>query len=430
MPSLSYYALSNEIRDASFFKASPVFGKIESLLLHHGGMRELIRQLRDEDGKRSIAFDDIIDTIIQATLRWNKPYEYLRVQDFADGRPTSGGADCSEITIRRGLQYLVQKGVLCRFTINSGRTVFYALNVREIMCRLRGFLDGLSWNAATVQTARRLYQDITESQDFQALAEFIIRLRDAVICGLDDVRSMIASYAWEITEAVREVEDKLVESVGRCGESMIQVTQESANIIVKAGETVVAGAIEIIRNAKQASRERGIRKEASKAGRAIIKDTGFLDAEAALALWHKEVRDCGQFFGYQAVSTRKVHGQMKNWLKELVDNGLSEKEIRQDIRTYIRAWKLTWRREQIVAVSKEGRPYKANLSSTPEFGFFYAMREALIPLLVRYDGADTPYAGHADKEPPKGDDIDDDIDYAALGLAPGPARTEKQGGVV
>jgi hypothetical protein len=76
---------------------------------------------------------------------------------------------------------------------------------------------------------------------------------------------------------------------------------------------------------------------------------------------------------------------MKNWLKELVGNeGCDELEIRRRIHDYVGAWYMTFQLGGVPAVSKFGKPYTAPIPGTPDFGFFFAARTRLIPVLGQH----------------------------------------------
>jgi hypothetical protein len=366
------------LRDTTFLEGSPIFGKIESLLIRHGGMWEIIRGMPT----RSLAYDDIIGTVIGATLRWNKPFELFRIKSFIDGRQTSAtaGADCSGNTIRRGLNALCKEGILCKLVTNNGRDVFYALNLEVIMARLKKYIDGLSFSASPAKTARRLYSEIVESDDYRRLVQFIKHFSDRVTANVRELKKYIEALKNEFVLAVSEVEAKISEAEAECKDvvqALKSIPQKSMEIVQNAGGAVVAKVLDTVNKAKQFSQERTVKKEDSKAGRSIIKESGFLDAEAALALWHKEVRNAG-YATYHAKSTRKMHGQMKHWLIELVENGCDEKEIRGRIHRYTNAWRQAPRNgKDVQGVSKEGRPYMTAMTPTPDFDFFFPVRSSI-----------------------------------------------------
>jgi hypothetical protein len=380
------YTLSNAIKDASLLQDSSVYQKIETLLLRYDGIRAIIRSI---SGKKSRSYDDILSAVAVSTLRWGKPYECIRVRDFTEGRVHSAasGADCSPRTIIRGLHQLCADNLLCKFTSREGRDCFYALNIEEIMRRLKTHINSLALNAQPAKLARKLYNEILESPDFQKITDIIRHFSGMVISDIQALRRFLHEMKQRVVVAVNEVHDKIASTATASAEMVIDavnsLSEKSRKIVLSASETMMTKAIDAIRTAKDRAREVSNRKVNSIAGRRIITDSGFVDAAAALALWHREVRDADRFPGYQPKKTSKIIGMMRHWLRECIEQGLDEQDIRANVRRFVLAWKgLVQNRFTVSGVSKAGRPYGIPVSLVPDFEFFYTHRANLIPALV------------------------------------------------
>jgi hypothetical protein len=209
------------------------------------------------------------------------------------------------------------------------------------MERVGNAIDSLRGKSLIWQETARLYNEIKGNSDFLRLAQMVKNFSGRVIRDIKDfIRSITATG----------------------GKTMAKL------------ETVVQAA-------KQVSKEYAERKAIAKAERPILRG-GDVDPVAALEFWHKEVKDTNEHAGYVPLRTGKVIGQMKNWLRELVAQGLTEEEIRHKITGYVRKWMhVPDRKRELQCVSAAGKPYKLRMSYTPNFDVFYAHRAAICPLL-------------------------------------------------
>jgi hypothetical protein len=385
MQCYSAYIVSNTIRESSLLQDSPIYQKLETLLLRYDGIRALIRSI---PGRKSRSYDDILSLVTVSTLRWGKPYECVRVKDFVDGKihSASSGADCSHRTIMRGLHQLCDDGLLCKFTAREGRDCFYALNIDEIVRRLKSYIDSLALNAQPAKIAKKLYNEIIESPDFIQIADLIRRFSGKVISDIQNLQRILEETRQIVVDAISEVHERISDTVNISAERVADVvnslSEKSRKIVLNTSETMMTKAITAIHAAKNRAREISDRKTSSIAGRQIVTDS-YIDAAAAVALWHREVRDADCFSGYQKKTTSKITGMMRHWLKECVEQGLNEQDIRANVRRFARVWKsLVENRFTVSGVSKSGRPYAIPIALVPDFEFFYAHRTILIPALI------------------------------------------------
>jgi hypothetical protein len=400
----SPYALSIAVRDVSFLSDSHVYKKIESLLMYHGGVGYLTGA---SGSRRSIAFDDIIRAVTCATIRWGKPYELLSARNIVEGKPESSipKSDCSHRTIQRGLKELCANGLLLRFTANQGRNIYYALNLEKAMSILRGHVESRPARSSFSETARRLYSEIVNSEDFKKLVRIINDFAGRVIRDINGFLRELDTMANAAMCAVHEVAEKVRETSSGAMRVTRDISQKSIEIVQQYSESGMAKLLDIVKKGKMRAKETAMKKNASLAGRTIICDTGYIDSQAALALWHKEVHDTDRFPDYVVKNTPKIRGQMKHWLKELCAQDFVEADIRDLIHSCAFRWSwIVRRREKIPGVSREGRPYSVLPPSTPDFEFFYANRSAMIPLLRNRSAA----LAEAQAVPPPKSDAPDD----------------------
>ena len=74
---------------------------------------------------------------------------------------------------------------------------------------------------------------------------------------------------------------------------------------------------------------------------------------------------------------------MKNWLIECQKNGLSEEDIKKDIRQYVEKWYYVKSTNRTLFVpTLKGRLRECRMEPYPEFDFFYATRKVLIGVLA------------------------------------------------
>jgi hypothetical protein len=371
------YDLGNEIGTESTLKSSSVYRDIFSLLMTFNGVDHLMYTV---SGAKSRAHGFIMRAVAMRTLDRKKPFECIRVRQLLDGMPINkqSQADCSERTLRRGLHNLCKEGLLVRFTSEDGCDCFYALNVEEIMKRLKSYIDKLS-ATSSAKAAGALYKSVIESDDFRKLTKIIKYFAGRVI---DD----IVKFKCKIAKLMRAVLQDVVEIPVRAADAVQTATTVTCHAVQNIGRTVVANLAQNVANAKNTACEAANKRQSSIAGRTILNEqTGFIDAAAGMALWHKEVRDADSYRGYVEKTTSKVNGMMKNWLKELKAQGYDEPGIRDLIKSCVQGWEGTVQsQKKIPGVSKTGKPYQTEMMRTPDFEFYYAHRTALTPMLISW----------------------------------------------
>lgn len=337
---MSQYVISAAIKNYVKLADDNIYRNLDELLFRRNGLAVAVHDLK---GCYKGTFVTVLQIISSATLRWKKPFELLRVQDFIQGRPDSGcySPGMSDRTVYRALKILCAEGLLARITANDGRDVHYALNYEVIMERVGNAVDSMHGQSLVWQETARLHAEIQGSNDFALLVRAIKHFAGRVI----------------------------------------RDTKEFIQTLRNIGEKAVATLEGAVRTAKEASRKHSEHKASKKAERPLIRGSS-VDPEAGLELWHKEVRDSDSHLGYVPARTGKLIGQMKNWLKEQVAQGKSEEEIRVYISQIVRKWEHVPDNErELQCVSATGKPYKTRMSYTPNFDVFYAHRTAICPLL-------------------------------------------------
>jgi hypothetical protein len=373
------YDLGNEISNESTLKGSPIYGDLYKLFDTHGGMKEILNSL---PGAGKQAYFAITDAVMKRTfLKWGKPFECIRVRQILRGMEESNlrPVDLSERTIRRGLHSLCSHGILVKFASKDGCDCFYAFNVGEIMRRMKCSVESLKKNCVESIRYRELYKFVTESEDYRKLVKIINYFAGEVIDDIVKFKERISELMCAVLRNVAEVQARTANAVQTAAATACHAVQN-------VGRTVVANLAQNVANAKNAAREVANRRQNSIAGRTILNEkTGFVDAAAGVALWHKEVRDADCYRGYVEKTTSKVNGMMKNWLKELKAQGYDEPGIRDLIKSCVQGWEGTVRsQKKIPGVSKTGKPYQTTMVQTPDFEFYYAHRTALTPMLISW----------------------------------------------
>lgn len=337
---MSQYAISAAIKSSVTLEDEAVYRKLDELFFRRNGLAVAVRGLR---GCYAGTFLFVLQTIASATLRWKKPYELLRVNDFVQGRPDSGcySPGVSDRTVYRALKALCREGLLFKVTANDGRDVHYALNFELLMERLGNAIDSFPGRSLISKETERLFTELKNSPDLAALVQAIKRFAGTAI---RDIK--------EFLQSLKAVGGKTV------------ATLETA-----------------VRAAKTIARDYTEKRVAAKADRPLVRGHS-VDPAAGLALWHREVRDTEEHSGYVPAMTGKLVGQMKHWLRELVEQDLTEEQIRGKIRSYVRKWAyVPDRKRELTCVSAAGKPYKLRMSYTPNFDVFFAHRAAISPLL-------------------------------------------------
>jgi hypothetical protein len=147
-----------------------------------------------------------------------------------------------------------------------------------------------------------------------------------------------------------------------------------------------------IAEAKQAAQDYSEKKATKKLEQPMRKGS-YIDPNPALELWHKEVKNADCHPGYIPNRTGKIKGMMRNWLRELFLEGMTEEQIRALIKKYVRRWAVIPDRDrQVQRVSKDGHPYRTRIGGTPNFDIFFANRAEIAPLLERASDPDVPDA--------------------------------------
>jgi hypothetical protein len=339
---MSQYEISRVIKNSFILQDESIYRKLDELLFRRNCLSSAVRELK---GCYKGTFLSVLQIVSSATLRWKKPYELLRIRDFVNGRPDSGcySPGMCDRTVYRALRILCEEGILVRLTLNDGRDVHYALNFERILEMVGSTIDSMRGHSLIWQETERLYNEIKSSADFALL----------------------------------------IKTVKNFAGLVIRDTKEFLQTLRAIGEKAMATIRQGVEAAKKAAREYSLKRETTKAARPIFRHN-CVDYEAALALWHKEVRDTDEHRGYVPIKTGKVLGMMKNWLHELGKQGKSEEEVRLLIKLYVRKWRHVPDEErELQLTSASGKPYKARMPYTPNFEIFYVYRTALSPVLER-----------------------------------------------
>ena len=75
--------------------------------------------------------------------------------------------------------------------------------------------------------------------------------------------------------------------------------------------------------------------------------------------------------------TEKLKGQMRHWLMELTDSGMTDMQIRERIRLYVHNWQHIDRDNwvgfgvKITGITRNGHTYSKRISLQPHFEFFF-----------------------------------------------------------
>jgi hypothetical protein len=307
----------------------------------------------------------VLRHVLARTLPFGKLIEYITAQEIARGMPALAipDAGCSTIAVRRSLKVLIDLGYLVEVTSDWGRAKLLGLNLPVIAEKLNGYFRDVKIKEASTAWVQK---DRAEK-----LSSFCNQLHS------------VYNYLKQWKQlAIFELERFLKGAVGLCKkawEKMGNFTQNAVN-----GTQRKARGVSLRRMEKKAGVFMGERN-----------NERVFFSNAGLSFWHLQVKlRPDRYPGYSAVSTKKVKGMMRNWMKELFEQGLESTEAQKEyMESLIDNW---WRVANTPFLN-----YKNNASRvvprTPDFEFFYTYRRELTYKLRLYVERPDPLKGKRKK---------------------------------
>ena len=382
----SPYDISNAMKGHTGLSDSTLYDDLAYLLSKRDWVSEVGNSMK---GAGTSAINDVLRMIVESTFGWCKPFEFLRTGDFGNSRQQNGcgSSTISARTSRRILKLLLDAGYIVRFNAQLGNRMHYALNLEKVMPIVRDAINAKPAESTQYKDSRTKCAAILASKDYVKLTAFIKTFAGEVYGGIKDFLAALPSLKERVAAALVTVKEIAVE-----------VTEKIVETVKNAGGKAVANLSSNVRAAKAAARETSNRIETRRIERPRVAGQD-MDARAALALWHKEVRDTEEYSGYLADSTGKTCGQMGKWLKELRADDKTDDEIRFLIRQIVRKWQhVDERDKEFTRISQKGFPCKVRMNRTPNFRYFFANRTELQPILAQtcepdkhMDGTDRGY---------------------------------------
>jgi hypothetical protein len=172
----------------------------------------------------------------------------------------------------------------------------------------------------------------------------------------------------------------------------------AVNLCKKAWEKMGEMLKQQIPGATKLSKKARARQMARQAGEffgEVNNDRIFLGA-AGLTFWHLQVQARpDRYPGYCAISTKKIKGMMRNWMKELyTEHELTSTEAQKDyMESLIDNW---WRIANTQFLTNKNNAGRV-VPRTPDFEFFYTYRKELAYKLRLYVEQPDPMKGKRKK---------------------------------
>lgn len=297
-------------------------------------------------GTSSGSAGSVMSTIANATLRWHKPLERLNMASFENPRHEDGVlvGPVNRRTATRAVKALEEEGLIVRATSPCGQTIYYGLNLREVFARVEKLLAGKDPRSSHLKNGISRFEELKRSPSFERVCNLLQRFKGLVIRGINEVNQIL-------TEVRRKVGDL----------------------------------ISTVKTAKKRATQRSAEKATAKSAQPLFDPrTGKANAAAALAFWHKAVKDTENFEHYTPTMTPKVLRMMRLWLEECHRDGWSEEKIRDNIVLYVRKWDhVPAEDRELTLISKNSLPYTRRMTDYPNFEFFYVTRSVLAGVLDR-----------------------------------------------
>ena len=288
----------------------------------------------------------VLVAIANATLRWHKPIERLTISNFENPRHEDGvfALPLSKSTALRAISVLDSLGLIVRSFSPCGQVVHYGLNLREIFSRVERLLAGKDPRSSHLKNCISRFEELKRSPSFERVCNLLQRFKGLVIRGINEVNQIL-------TEVRKKVGDL----------------------------------ISTVKTAKKRAAKRSAEKATAKSAQPLFDPrTGKANAAAALAFWHKAVKDTENFEHYTQTMTPKVLRMMRLWLEECHRDGWSEEKIRDNIVLYVRKWDhVPAEDRELTLISKNSLPYTRRMTDYPNFEFFYVTRSVLAGVLDR-----------------------------------------------
>lgn len=348
------YAISDSLRDCLNPEVCAYMEDLDRFLTEKGAMAVALEGITGGSKGNLLS---VLRVISNATLGWHKPFERLCRYEFMQSRSAGGTliAEMSERTVVRCLNALEKAGIIGRFgAAPNGTAVHYALNLPVIFERIRPFFEGLTTNNSKSAVAHGMWERLSSSPILPELGRFICHFfLERAQYGLKKVR--------ELMDSARELMS------GLCATA---VAFAQAKALGDTGEKLQAKADEPF----------FVPDKKNKDDASALKP----NPEAALAYWDKEVRDTEQYRSYLPNRTKNARGKMANWLEECRKGGLTEEQIRENIREYVQRWYYVKSDNRTLYVpTKKGKLWETRMGMNPDFEYFYSVRRVVVGVLMR-----------------------------------------------
>ena len=339
----SHYSMSDYLRDAIQSKElSTYMENVDRFFVEQDTLCIAVAEIK---GAHVSHLSDALKIISNATLGWHKPFETLKISEFTESR--EAGATFTHAmgvaTVHRTMRVLENEHLIYKFSRGLGYPLYYGLNLGEIFNRITNLCTRVLPTNDKMRYRLNTLKKLGESPFLKHLDALMQCLDNQEFKSLADLESFFTTHI---------------------GERMsILITN--------------------VTRAKQYARRISESKEQALADQPFFKDDGTPNPRAALAYWHKEIKDSELYPGYMSQISAKLIGQMKHYLSECHADDIAEAAIRSNFHEFVIRWNyISDERRIITAISKNGRPYKVQIPGYPDFNFFYANRNAVTHILM------------------------------------------------
>ncbi len=343
------YGVSNYIRDAVSERLPEGMAlymeELNKFFTEMGAFAHVVRR-----GGSAGSLLSVLTQICTASLKWHKPFERLSRFEMSKPRDAAGHEipEMSVATVSRKLGELERDGIIVRFQIGSGTAPFYAIRVKKVFERISKRFNELGDHGSYSRHLKETWKRLSESPLLDVLDGIISAFVGHVIQCKNDVINTLK-------DGFEMLKQKMQNIMGKA------TNAPSARMSAKADQPFFT-----------ADKKDPDNYEAAKP-----------NPSAAMAFWDKAVKDTELFPNYRGMHRKEDFAKMKNWLIECRKNGLSEEDIKKDIRQYVEKWYYVKSTDRTLFVpTLKGRLRECRMEPYPEFDFFYATRKVLIGVLA------------------------------------------------
>lgn len=270
--------------------------------------------------------------VVERTCKYGKPFENIIGAEFAQGidKTEAPGMHCSIPAVRRAVNALVADGLLVRIRTDYGKMCFYGLNIPTIIERISCFYD---------QTTPKGPTQIQQHARFARVREICNRLH----FYYDQIRSIISENLYGFHKQIKELARRAMKNLA-----------------------------ESIKGAQREAQDTRDRKRSARASKYGMAGAGGMD------FWNAQVEARKERWPhFRATSTKREHGMMTNYVKELQEqDGLETvRQIQIHLEDIIEFWPS---QRTFTSVKTSGA---RRVPTEPSFEFFYAHRREMMPMV-------------------------------------------------